>query len=67
MKQALIDIGSNSIRLSVYEIIDRSSFRILFKEKIMAGLAGYVDEGFLIHDDRVLHVRYPHSKNFRRH
>ena len=50
MKQALIDIGSNSIRLSVYEIIDGSSFRILFKEKIMAGLAGYVDEGFLIHD-----------------
>lgn len=38
MKYALIDTGSNSIRLTVYDM-DRTSFKVLFKEKIMAGLA----------------------------
>lgn len=46
MKQAIIDIGSNSIRLTLYEI-ENSSFKILFREKIMAGLAGYVENGAL--------------------
>lgn len=46
MKQAIIDIGSNSIRLTLYEI-ENSSFKILFREKIMAGLAGYVENGVL--------------------
>lgn len=44
MKYALIDMGSNSIRLTVYDI-SQTGFRILFKEKIMAGLAGYVENG----------------------
>lgn len=43
MKQAIIDIGSNSMRVTVYEV-GREEFRILFKEKVMAGLAGYVEE-----------------------
>ena len=42
MKQAIIDIGSNSIRLTLYET-EGQSFKILFREKIMAGLAGYVE------------------------
>lgn len=46
MKQAIIDIGSNSIRLTVYET-ENQSLRILFREKIMAGLAGYVENGKL--------------------
>lgn len=46
MKYALIDMGSNSIRLTVYDI-EQNSFKILFKEKIMAGLAGYVERGQL--------------------
>ena len=46
MKQAIIDIGSNSIRLTLYET-EGQSFKILFREKIMAGLAGYVEEGKL--------------------
>ncbi|MGM9663045.1 MAG: hypothetical protein ACI3WR_08160 [Oscillospiraceae bacterium] len=46
MKYALIDMGSNSIRLTVYDMT-RTSFKILFKEKIMAGLAGYVEQGRL--------------------
>ena len=41
MKQAIIDIGSNSIRLTLYET-NAQDFQILFREKIMAGLAGYV-------------------------
>lgn len=46
-KQPVIDIGSNSIRLTVYAIKDGEKFRILFREKIMAGLAGYVKGGAL--------------------
>ncbi len=46
MKYAIVDIGSNSMRLSVYEAY-KSNFRILFREKIMAGLAGYVEKGIL--------------------
>ena len=42
MKQAVIDIGSNSIRLTLYAVEGRN-FNILFREKIMAGLAGYVE------------------------
>lgn len=46
MKQAIIDIGSNSIRLTLYET-ENQGFKILFREKIMAGLAGYVEDGKL--------------------
>ena len=46
MKQGIIDIGSNSIRLTLYET-QGNHFTILFREKIMAGLAGYVEDGAL--------------------
>ena len=49
MKQAIIDIGSNSIRLTLYET-EGENFHILFREKIMAGLAGYVEDGKLSAD-----------------
>ncbi len=49
MKQAVIDIGSNSMRLTLYEISD-DGFKILFREKIMAGLAGYVESNVLTSD-----------------
>lgn len=49
MKQAVIDIGSNSMRLTLYEIND-DGFKILFREKIMAGLAGYVESNVLTSD-----------------
>ncbi|WP_294560981.1 hypothetical protein [uncultured Traorella sp.] len=44
MKEAVIDIGSNSMRLTVYEV-EEKNFKILFKEKFMAALAGYVESG----------------------
>ena len=46
---AIIDIGSNSMRLTVYKIKD-NKFKILFKEKSMAGLASYVENGCLNQD-----------------
>lgn len=46
MHQAVIDIGSNSMRLTVYEV-ENTNFKILFREKIMAGLAGYVEDGYI--------------------
>ncbi|MDD3193346.1 MAG: hypothetical protein PHE47_05765 [Oscillospiraceae bacterium] len=46
MKQAIIDIGSNSMRLTLYEV-NGAKFKIFFKEKIMAGLAGYIENGVL--------------------
>ncbi len=49
MKYALIDMGSNSIRLTVYDL-KKDGFQVLFKEKIMAGLAGYVEHGRLTQD-----------------
>ncbi len=47
MKQAVIDIGSNSVRLTLYAVEPEGTFKILFREKIMAGLAGYVEKGCL--------------------
>ena len=49
MKYALIDMGSNSIRLTVYDL-KKDGFQVLFKEKFMAGLAGYVEHGRLTQD-----------------
>jgi exopolyphosphatase/guanosine-5'-triphosphate,3'-diphosphate pyrophosphatase len=49
MKQAIIDIGSNSMRLTLFET-DGTNFKVLFKEKIMAGIAGYVEDGILSPD-----------------
>jgi exopolyphosphatase / guanosine-5'-triphosphate,3'-diphosphate pyrophosphatase len=46
MTQAIIDIGSNSMRLTLYEI-EGNNFKILFREKQMAALAGYVEDGKL--------------------
>lgn len=44
MKYSVIDIGSNSMRLTVYKV-KNGTFKILFKDKKMAGLAGYVEKG----------------------
>ncbi len=44
---AVIDIGSNTIRLSIYKQIG-ADFQLMFNQKQMAGLAGYIDhEGYM--------------------
>lgn len=49
MQHAVIDIGSNSMRLTIYEV-ENTNFKILFKDKIMAGLASYVENGYISED-----------------
>lgn len=46
MKQAIIDIGSNSMRLVIYDVW-KDSYSIHYKDKIMAGLASYVKKDSL--------------------
>ena len=47
MKIAIVDLGSNTIRLSVYHILPDGGFELLFSEKEMAGLVSYVHKGTL--------------------
>jgi exopolyphosphatase/guanosine-5'-triphosphate,3'-diphosphate pyrophosphatase len=46
MIYGVIDLGSNTVRLTVYEC-EADSFNILFSDKTMAGLAGYVEKKIL--------------------
>lgn len=43
---AIIDVGSNTIRLSIYQC-EHHTFRLLLHKKEMAGLAGYIKKGTL--------------------
>ena len=47
MKIALTDLGSNTVRMSVYDVDEEKKFQMLFSEKQMAGLASYIDKGLL--------------------
>ena len=40
---AIIDIGSNTMRLSIYQC-EAQQFRIMIHKKEMVGLASYVEE-----------------------
>lgn len=42
----IVDIGSNTIRLSIYRF-DRSDFQLLLDKKETVGLAGYIRDGLL--------------------
>ena len=41
---AIIDIGSNTIRLNVYQVKEDGAIHSIFQSKETAGLAGYVRE-----------------------
>lgn len=43
MRYALVDLGSNTIRLSVYNTLENGGFESLFSEKEMAGIVNYID------------------------
>ena len=49
MLHAIIDIGSNTIRMAVYQI-DGSLFTLLLKRKHTVGLAGYLSHGRLVRE-----------------
>lgn len=44
---AIIDIGSNTIRLNVYQVEEDGAIHSIFQSKETAGLAGYVAGGRL--------------------
>lgn len=46
MKCGIIDVGSNTIRLSIYHW-EGKRFKLLMNKKEMAGLAGYIHKGVL--------------------
>lgn len=47
LKYAIVDLGSNTIRLSVYHILPEGSYELLFSKKEMAGLVNYISGGTL--------------------
>lgn len=47
MNYAIVDLGSNTIRLSVYHILPRGDYELLFSKKEMAGLVNYMTDGVL--------------------
>ncbi len=47
MKYAVVDLGSNTIRLSLYHIHQDKTFELLFSQKKMAGLVNYIDKKIL--------------------
>lgn len=49
MLHAIIDIGSNTIRMAVYQIEGRR-FDLLLKRKHTVGLAGYLEHGHLVRE-----------------
>lgn len=46
MTYGVIDVGSNTIRLCIYDVVD-GQIQSLFNNKTTAGLIGYVDDGEL--------------------
>jgi len=50
---AIIDIGSNTVRLSVYDIGSAGDVRQTYKQKSVAGLAGHVDKRSFLTDEGV--------------
>lgn len=48
MNLGVIDVGSNTVRLCVYDVsIEKRKFKTIMNRKIMAGLASYVEDGAL--------------------
>ena len=44
---AVVDLGSNTIRMTLYDVQDHGGFLPLFSEKRMAGLVNYIRDGVL--------------------
>ncbi len=46
MRYAVIDMGSNTIRLYIYELVD-NNLKLLIKKDTTAGLASYIENGYM--------------------
>lgn len=44
---AVVDLGSNTIRMTLYDVQEQGGFQALFSEKRMAGLVNYIRSGAL--------------------
>lgn len=44
---AVVDLGSNTIRMTLYDVQEQGGFQALFSEKRMAGLVNYIRSGSL--------------------
>lgn len=71
---AVVDLGSNTIRLVVYEVkhahertFTNKDFKSLINDKVMAGLSAYVVDGVFTQDgiDRAISVLRGHAKHAR--
>ena len=64
MLYAMIDVGSNTIRMAIYEI-DGDRVEMLMKRKHTVGLASYVKDGYMMHQgiDKVVEIIQEY-KNF---
>lgn len=71
---AVIDLGSNTIRLVVYEVKDahkrtytNKDFKSLINDKVMAGLSAYVEDGTFTQAgiDKAVNVLRGHAKRAR--
>ncbi len=47
MKYGIVDIGSNTMRLNLYGVDSEGNFESLLNKKSVAGLASYVENGYL--------------------
>ncbi|MGM9607862.1 MAG: phosphatase [Oscillospiraceae bacterium] len=47
LNYAIVDLGSNTIRMSVYRILPERNYELLFSKKEMAGLVNYIRDGVL--------------------
>ena len=48
--RGVIDIGSNTIRLSIYKVLENEQIIHMFHNKTFVGLAAYVDEFGMLSD-----------------
>ena len=57
MIQAIIDIGSNTVRMAIYEI-ENGAMELILKKKHMVGLAAYLNDNIMSQEgvDKVCHV-----------
>ena len=51
MRHALVDVGSNTVRMNVYDIKpEEKTFTHLFSEKEMLGIINFIEDGFLVEE-----------------